>query len=274
MALTGVGTYYKKNPTTGQYDAQSTGQTAATNPEWIGAAQVNGSSPYQSNYGAAGASITPQNPKPVVSYAPKPAAAPAPVAPAAPPPNTPAPVASPWGSQSGPGLLEQWFSQRANGTDPGWEYAMGRGTAMLNRASAARGGFNSSAAFQGLSNLYANMGSQREAQLDELAGGASAEHQNRLNSMFNQGIGIAGGQVGAAQPYGMAAGGADAQAAAEAYQASLIQAGVDPAVAAQQTKDAFGYAQLGLQAYNTFKPTTGTQPVGGISGAATNGLRY
>lgn len=103
---------------------------------------------------------------------------------------------NPYGYASGPGILESWFNQRASGTDPGFEYAMKRGMQSLGNASAAAGNFNSGAARQQESDFAANLASQREGQLDALAGGASGERQGRLNSMLGQGLGLAGGQAG------------------------------------------------------------------------------
>lgn len=143
-------------------------------------------------------------------------------------PAGPAPPPGPGGgSESGPGILEQWFNSRANGTDPGYEYAVGRGTKDLNNQFAARGGYNSGAAIQAIGDYQANMGSQREAQLDALAGGASGEHQGRLNSMFSQGLGLANGQGGISGMYDTGAGNAMNQGNVQAIQMMLDKAGVD-----------------------------------------------
>lgn len=99
------------------------------------------------------------------------------------------------GSQSGPGILEGWFNQRAGGSDPGWEYATGKATDNINRQFAARGGYNSSGATNAIDDMYANATSQREGQLDTLAAGASGEHRGRLNDMFSQGTNLANGQA-------------------------------------------------------------------------------
>lgn len=131
------------------------------------------------------------------------------------------------GTESGPGILEQWFNQRASGTDPGYEYALGRGMSDINNQFAARGGYNSGGAIRALSDYQANMGSQREAQLDALAGGASGEHQGRLDAMFNQGMGLAGGQAGLAQGYDTSAGNAMNAGNLAAIQLALDKAGVD-----------------------------------------------
>lgn len=138
-----------------------------------------------------------------------------------------APAASPYGTESGPGILEQWFNQRASGTDPGYDYAVSRGLKDLNTASAARGNFNSGAAAQQSGDYLANMGAQREAQLDSLAGGASGEHQGRLNSMFGQGQALASGQAGLAGQYDLGAAGAWSNADVAQLQMMLQKAGVD-----------------------------------------------
>ena len=134
---------------------------------------------------------------------------------------------SPYGSQSGPGILESWFNQRASGTDPAYEYAMNRGMQTLGNQSAAAGNFNSGAARQQESDFAANMAAQRMGQLDALAGGASGEHLGRLGMMFNQGLGVAGGQAGLASAYDLGAAG-NMQAANQAQQQmALNKAGVD-----------------------------------------------
>jgi hypothetical protein len=134
---------------------------------------------------------------------------------------------NPYGTESGPGILENWFQQRAGGTDPGYEYAVSRGLKDLGTRSAARGGFNSGAAVQQESDYLANMGAQRETQLDALAGGASGEHQGRVNSMFNQGAALAGGQAGLAGQYDLGA--AQSMSASDVAQLMMMlnKAGVD-----------------------------------------------
>lgn len=111
---------------------------------------------------------------------------------------------NPYGSQSGPGILENWFNQRATGTDPAFEYAMGRGNTALDNQYAAAGMANSGAAAQGKSDLYANLISQREGQLDSLAAGAGGEHENRLRDMFGVGSNLAGGEAGTMGAYDLA----------------------------------------------------------------------
>lgn len=134
---------------------------------------------------------------------------------------------SPFGSESGPGILEDWFNQRATGTDPAYQYALGRGISDINNEFAARGGYNSGGALRRISDFSANMASQRQGQLDALAGGASGEHQRRLESMFNIGGNIAGGKAGLAGAYDLAAGNALNSGNVAAIQAMLDRAGVD-----------------------------------------------
>lgn len=138
----------------------------------------------------------------------------------------PPPDVSP-GSQSGPGILENWFNQRAQGIDAGYEYGMRRGGDAIDTRMAAGGSFNSGARGQQLSDFAANMGAQRQSQLDSLAAGASGEHLGRLGLMFNQGLGLAGGQAGLASAYDLgAAGNMDAATRAQ-MQMALGQAGID-----------------------------------------------
>jgi hypothetical protein len=147
---------------------------------------------------------------------------------AAPPPAAPvAPPASPYGYASGPGILENWFNQRANGTDPAYEYAMKRGGDAIDNRMAAGGSYNSGARGQQLSDYAANMGAQREGQLDTLAAGASGEHQGRLNSMFSQGQGLAAGESGINSAYDLSAGKSMSDALAAALGFTLNKAGVD-----------------------------------------------
>lgn len=113
-----------------------------------------------------------------------------------------------YGTQSGPGILQQWFDQRAGGTDPGWEYGLGRAETALNNQYAARGGFNSGAALQGQGDLLSNAMSQREGQLDQLAAGASGENAGQISQMLGFGNSLASGESGLAGQYDLGAGGA------------------------------------------------------------------
>src|SRR4029078_10813788 len=61
----------------------------------------------------------------------------------------------PYGSESGPGILESWFNQRVNGTEPAYEYAMQRGGDAIDARMAAGGSFNSGARGQQLSDFAA-----------------------------------------------------------------------------------------------------------------------
>lgn len=137
------------------------------------------------------------------------------------------PASNPYGSQSGPGILEQWFNERANGTDPGYQYAMNRGMNDIDSRMAAGGSYNSGARGQQLSDFAANMGAQRESQLDALAGGASGEHLGRLGMMFGEGQAIAGGQAGQASAYDLGAAGNMAAANNAQTQMNLNKAGID-----------------------------------------------
>lgn len=138
-----------------------------------------------------------------------------------------APAASPYGSESGPGILESWFNQRATGTDPAFEYAMKRGTESLGNRYAAAGSYNSGAAAQGQSDMAANLIAQREGQLDALAGGASGEHAGRLAQMFGTGNAIASGESGINSAYDIAAANAQSNAINAALGYGINKAGVD-----------------------------------------------
>lgn len=129
-----------------------------------------------------------------------------------------------YGTQSGPNLMDQWFNERASGTDPGYEYATSRGLTSLDNAAAARGGFNGGASMQQDSDYLANMGSQREGQLDQLAGGAQSADQSQLNTMLGMGMGLAGGQAGLGAAYDTS--GANAMSAANSTGLSLGAQGI------------------------------------------------
>lgn len=151
---------------------------------------------------------------------------------------------NPYGTASGPGILQQWFNERASGTDPGWEYAVNRNTTNLANQYAAGGQFNSGAAKQGQSDMLANMAAQREGQLDTLAGGASGERQGAINSMFNQGLGLAGGQAGTAGQYDTSAAGALSTSLATQLALAINKAGVGPAANQQGIKNAISLGGL------------------------------
>jgi hypothetical protein len=143
--------------------------------------------------------------------------------------SVPQQAAPTYGSESGPGLLEQWFGERAGGTDPGYEYAAGRGMKSLDNAFAARGGFNSGASVQADSDYLANMGSQREGQLDSLAGGASGERANSLSTMLGFGNGITSGMAGLTGGYDLGAANA-----LNTGNAAALQLGTNAALAPYQ----------------------------------------
>jgi len=142
-------------------------------------------------------------------------------------PKNSSPTVPASGTESGPGILESWFNQRANGIDAASQYAMKRGADDIDRRMAAGGSYNSGARGQQLSDFAANVEAQRESQLDSLAAGASGEHQGRLNSMFAQGLGLAGGQSGVAGQYDIGAANALSAADQQQLQLLLAKAGVD-----------------------------------------------
>lgn len=141
--------------------------------------------------------------------------------------GVPAPPDS--GSQSGPGILENWFKQRAEGTDPAYEYSLDRGMDEIDNRMAAGGSYNSGARGLQLSDFATNMGARRMGQLDALATGASGEHLGRTEQMFRQGLGLAGGQSGLASAYDLGAAGNIDAANRALTQMFLNKAGVDAA---------------------------------------------
>jgi hypothetical protein len=140
----------------------------------------------------------------------------------------PAPGASnPYGTESGNTYVEDRYLNRLNGTDPAFNYAASRGTADINNQMAAGGSFNSGARGQQISDFLANLTAQSQGQLDTLSGAASGARQNKLNSMFNQGLGLAGGQANTVAPYATGSAGAMNDASNRDIQLLLNKAGVD-----------------------------------------------
>lgn len=117
-----------------------------------------------------------------------------------------------YGTQSGPGTLNQWFGERATGTDPAYEYLSKRGLTSLDNAASARGGYNGGASMQQDSDYLSNLGAQDLGNLDKLAAGASGENATSLNTMLGLGMGLAGGQAGLGGAYDL--GGANAMSGA------------------------------------------------------------
>lgn len=158
---------------------------------------------------------------------------------------TPAAASAPaYGSQSGPTYAEDRYTSRANGTDPGWEYATGRATDQINKQYAARGGYNSSGAMNSIGDMFANATSQREGQLDQLAGAATSAHQNALNSMFTTGTNIANGVTGAGAPGTAGAGDAQTQNLRSQLDLMLAKNGVDQKTRQGQLDAIFGGTKL------------------------------
>lgn len=157
-----------------------------------------------------------------------------------------------YGSESGPGILESWFNQRAAGTDPAFEYSSRRGMEALGNRSAAAGNFNSGAARRQESDFMANLVAQRMGQLDALAGGASGEHMGRLGMMFGQGQGIAGGQAGLATAYDLGAAGNMSAANNAMNQMALNSAG-------QQQKANQGFVNNLMSLYSLYNRSSGEE---------------
>lgn len=103
---------------------------------------------------------------------------------------------SPYGTESGPSYVEQRYMDRLTGVDPAFNYAAKRGMESLGNRYGAAGLANSGAARQGEGDFMSNLIAQSQGQLDSLAGAASGARQNKINSMFGTGMGLAGGQAG------------------------------------------------------------------------------
>lgn len=159
-------------------------------------------------------------------------------------PATPQATANPYGSESGPGILESWFNQRATGTDPAYQYALKRGGDDIDNRMAAGGSFNSGARGQQLSDYTANMGAQRLGQLDALAGGASGEHAGRLTQMFGTGNAIASGESGINSAYDISAANAQSDALKAALGFGVNKAGVDSQANKQGMSNLIGLGSL------------------------------
>jgi hypothetical protein len=118
-----------------------------------------------------------------------------------------APV-DPYGTESGNTYDEQRYIDRMSGQDQAYNYAAKRGGEALDAQYRAAGGANSGARFQGESDMIANLTAQSQAQLDRLSGQATDSRQDKVDSMFNQGTQLAGGQAGTVAPYALGAAGA------------------------------------------------------------------
>lgn len=134
---------------------------------------------------------------------------------------------NPYGTESGNTYLEQRYLDRANGTDAAYNYAMKRGLDDVDNRMSAGGSFNSGARGQQLGDTASNIFAQSQGQLDSLAAGATGARQNKTDSMFRTGLGIAGGEAGTMTPYALGAGGA-MSAADQAYISMMLnKAGVE-----------------------------------------------
>lgn len=151
-------------------------------------------------------------------------------------PAAPAQAQSPYGSESGNTYLEDRYLSRLNGTDQAFNYAAKRGMEDLGNRYSSAGAYNSGAARQGESDFYANLTAQSQGQLDALAAGATGARQNKLNAMFGQGLGLAGGESGINSAYDIAAAGAQKDALAAALGYGVNKAGVD----SQSTQQGLG----------------------------------
>jgi hypothetical protein len=145
---------------------------------------------------------------------------PKPVSTVAAPPN-------PFGTESGNTYLEDRYLARLYGTDPAFNYAQQRGMQALGNQYSAAGMANSGAARQGESDFMANLIAQSQGQLDTLAAGATGARQRKVEDMFNEGTGIAGGLAGAGTAYDLGAAGNMTAAANAQQQMALNKAGVD-----------------------------------------------
>jgi hypothetical protein len=83
---------------------------------------------------------------------------------------------------------EQLYREGIGQLDPFYDHAERKGTAAINDAMAARGGFNSGAAIQKIGDLSANLRGQQAVQMQSRAGQADRERTSR----YGQGMGFAG----------------------------------------------------------------------------------
>ena len=93
--------------------------------------------------------------------------------------------------------------------------------------------------------MYANAVSQREGQLDNLSAAASGAHQNSLNSMFTNGLGLANGQAGVSGVYDKAAGDAQNEGLRSQIDLMLARQGVDQKTRQGQLDAIFNVGKTG-----------------------------
>lgn len=150
-----------------------------------------------------------------------------------------------WGSESGPTYLEQRYTDRLNGVDAAANYALKRGGDDIDRRMMAGGAFNSGARGQQLSDFGANVYAKSQEQLDQLAAGATGARQRKLESMFGQGLGIAGGMAGVQSLYDTASAGYTNQGNQTALGLGINKAGVDSQANQQFLNNVFSGLSLG-----------------------------
>lgn len=91
---------------------------------------------------------------------------------------------------------EELYNARRGGNDPAAQYQDDRAVDAINRAMAARGGFNSGNARRGITDYYANANAQRSRDLASLAGGADSSRLGLDNSYGVSANGASGEQRG------------------------------------------------------------------------------
>lgn len=161
------------------------------------------------------------------------------------PPATVGAGANPYGTESGNTYLEDRYLNRMGGEDLAYNYAAKRGMEGLGNQYAAAGMANSGAARQGESDFLANLTAQSQGQLDSLAAGATGARQRKTESMFNTGLGLAGGQAGTMSPYALGSAGA-MSAADQAYLYMMLnKAGVEGQARQGGLNALFNVAKLG-----------------------------
>lgn len=115
------------------------------------------------------------------------------------------------GQVGDPTNLESLYSERKAGGNQYEDYEDKRATDAINRAMAARGGFNSGNARRGITDYYANVGAQRDRDLASLAGAADASRLGLSNAYGGSASGASGEQRGYFSDVGDAARGASGE---------------------------------------------------------------
>ncbi len=103
------------------------------------------------------------------------------------------------GGLAGPGVLEQYYQERRDGTSPDQLRSRELGSKAIGDAFAARGLNNSGAAIKAVGNLNADLGAAESRQMGELAARSQGANESRLGGAFDRLNNLGAGRAGIVQ---------------------------------------------------------------------------